>query len=150
MRSIHPDGSSRAVGPYGARTYKSEGTSRMTYEIEPVGDSCRLIVTHHQLREGANSQLYGGWPMILSGIKTLLETGETLTTPGLATLAGAARPDSSRREDQGVDQPTARLKRAPRSRSRRAPAVWQFWPAPFNYPRSLRISLRFTSSTSSR
>jgi hypothetical protein len=54
----------------------------VTYEIEPVGDSCRLIVTHDQLRENANSQLYGGWPMILSGIKTLLETGETLTTPG--------------------------------------------------------------------
>ncbi len=27
-------------------------------------------------------ELYGGWPMILSGLKTLLETGETLTTPG--------------------------------------------------------------------
>jgi hypothetical protein len=39
-------------------------------------------VTHDQLREGANNQLYGGWPMILSGIKTLLETGELLTTPG--------------------------------------------------------------------
>jgi hypothetical protein len=39
-------------------------------------------VTHDQLREGANDQLYGGWPMILSGLKTLLETGERLTTPG--------------------------------------------------------------------
>src|SRR4051812_32124430 len=61
---------------------KAEGTSRVTWEIEPVGDSCRLIVTHDQLREGANDQLYGGWPMILSGLKTLLETGEMLTTPG--------------------------------------------------------------------
>jgi uncharacterized protein YndB with AHSA1/START domain len=61
---------------------KGEGTSRVTWEIEPVGDSCRLTVTHDQLREGANSQLYGGWPMILSGIKTLLESGEMLTTPG--------------------------------------------------------------------
>ena len=61
---------------------KTEGTSRVTWEIEPVGDSCRLTVTHDQLREGANSQLYGGWPMILSGLKTLLETGELLTTPG--------------------------------------------------------------------
>jgi uncharacterized protein YndB with AHSA1/START domain len=60
----------------------SEGTSRVTWEIEPVGDSCRLTVIHDQLREGANGQLYGGWPMILSGLKTLLETGETLTTPG--------------------------------------------------------------------
>jgi uncharacterized protein YndB with AHSA1/START domain len=61
---------------------KSEGTSRVSWEIEPVGDSCRLIVTHSELREGANAQLYGGWPMILSGLKTLLETGETLTTHG--------------------------------------------------------------------
>ena len=61
---------------------KGEGTSRVTWEIEPVGDSCRLTVTHDQLREGANNELYGGWPMILSGLKTLLETGEMLTTPG--------------------------------------------------------------------
>ncbi|MEO8188849.1 MAG: SRPBCC domain-containing protein [Acidobacteriota bacterium] len=61
---------------------KSEGTSRVTWEIEPIGDSCRLTVTHDQLREGANNELYGGWPMILSGLKTLLETGELLTTPG--------------------------------------------------------------------
>ena len=61
---------------------KTEGTSRITWEIEPVGDSCRLTVTHDQLREGANEQLYGGWPMILSGLKTWLETGELLTTPG--------------------------------------------------------------------
>ena len=61
---------------------KREGTSRVTWEIEPVGDSCHLTVTHDELREGANEQLYGGWPMILSGLKTLLETGELLTTPG--------------------------------------------------------------------
>lgn len=61
---------------------KSEGTSRVTWEIEQVGDSCMLTVTHDQLREGANDQLFGGWPMILSGLKTLLETGEKLTTPG--------------------------------------------------------------------
>jgi len=61
---------------------QSEGTSRVTWEIEPVGDSCRLLVTHDELREGANEQLYGGWPMILSGLKTLLETGKLLTTPG--------------------------------------------------------------------
>jgi uncharacterized protein YndB with AHSA1/START domain len=61
---------------------QSEGTSRVTWDIEPVGDSCRLTVTHDELREGANDEIYGGWPMILSGLKTLLETGELLTTPG--------------------------------------------------------------------
>jgi uncharacterized protein YndB with AHSA1/START domain len=61
---------------------KHEGASRVTWEIEPVADSCRLVVTHDELREGANDQLYGGWPMILSGLKTWLESGELLTTPG--------------------------------------------------------------------
>ena len=69
---------------------KAEGTSRVTWEIEPVGDSCRLTLTHDQLRENANGELYGGWPMILSGLKTLLETGETLTTPGSLRYAQAA------------------------------------------------------------
>ena len=61
---------------------KTEGASRVTWEIEPIEDSCRLTVTHDELREGANPELYGGWPMILSGLKTWLETGELLTTPG--------------------------------------------------------------------
>ena len=68
---------------------KEEGTSRVTWEITAVGDSCRLVVTHDQLREGANEQLYGGWPMVLSGLKTLLETGEILTTPGSLRWLGA-------------------------------------------------------------
>jgi uncharacterized protein YndB with AHSA1/START domain/DNA-binding transcriptional ArsR family regulator len=61
---------------------KAAGTSRVTWEIHPVGDSCQLTVIHDRLAESANPELYGGWPMILSGLKTLLETGETLTTPG--------------------------------------------------------------------
>ena len=68
---------------------KREGSSRVTWEIEPVGDSCRVTVTHDQLREGANAEIYGGWPQILSGLKTLLETGESLTTPGSLFYAQA-------------------------------------------------------------
>jgi uncharacterized protein YndB with AHSA1/START domain len=61
---------------------RAEGTSRVTWQIEPVGDSCHLTVTHDQLRDGAHPELFGGWPMILSGLKTWLETGGHLTTPG--------------------------------------------------------------------
>ncbi|MEO8328744.1 MAG: metalloregulator ArsR/SmtB family transcription factor [Candidatus Nanopelagicales bacterium] len=62
---------------------KNEGFSRVTWDIQPIGDdSCRLLVTHDELREGAHNELYGGWPMILSGLKTWLESGELLTTPG--------------------------------------------------------------------
>src|SRR3954452_19933330 len=69
---------------------KAEETSRVMWEIEPVGDSCKLTVTHSELRESVNEQIYGGWPQILSGLKTLLETGESLTTPGslMYTAAG--------------------------------------------------------------
>ena len=71
---------------------KREGTSRVTWEIEPIGDSCRLRVTHDQLRDDANDELYGGWMMILSGLKTLLETGELLTTPGSLRYAPGPQP----------------------------------------------------------
>jgi uncharacterized protein YndB with AHSA1/START domain len=75
---------------------KAEGASRVTWEIQPIGDdSCQLIVTHDQLANesgtsrGASPELYGGWPMILSGLKTLIETGEDLTTPGSLRYSGA-------------------------------------------------------------
>jgi uncharacterized protein YndB with AHSA1/START domain len=83
----------RLVQSFNARwgeDVSGEATSRVTWEIEPIEDSCRLTVIHDQLPEDANEQLYGGWPMILSGLKTLLETGETLTTPGSLRYAGAS------------------------------------------------------------
>jgi uncharacterized protein YndB with AHSA1/START domain len=67
----------------------AEGTSRVSWEIEPVGDSCRLTVTHDQLAEGADPHVYGGWPMILSGLKTWLETGQELQTPGSRMYGGS-------------------------------------------------------------
>jgi uncharacterized protein YndB with AHSA1/START domain len=69
---------------------KAAGTSRVTWDIEPIGDSCRLTVTHDQLPQGASEEVYGGWPQVLSGLKTLLETGERLTTPGSLMYAGSA------------------------------------------------------------
>ena len=56
-----------------------EEASRVTWEIEPQADgSCRLTVTHDQL-EGAPktaAAVSGGWMTILTGLKSLLETGE--------------------------------------------------------------------------
>ena len=72
------------------------GTTRVTWEIEPVvGDSCRLTVTHDQLPADADAQLYGGWPMILSGLKTWLETGQELTTPGSLMYASPTTGDQA-------------------------------------------------------
>ena len=58
------------------------GFTRVTWEIEQVEDSCALTVTHDQLPEGCNPEIFGGWPQILSGLKTWIETGTPLTTPG--------------------------------------------------------------------
>jgi uncharacterized protein YndB with AHSA1/START domain len=69
---------------------KAAGTSRVTWEIRKVADSCQLTVIHDQLPENANGELYGGWPMILSGLKTLIETGEHLDTPGSLRYSGSA------------------------------------------------------------
>ena len=52
----------------------------MTWEIEPVGDSCRLTVTHDQLRDGANAGVTQRLADGALGLKTL-ETGKPLTTP---------------------------------------------------------------------
>lgn len=90
--NIEVDAPSRLVQSFTAlwgEDVKAQGTSRITWEIKQVGDSCQLTVTHDQLPEGANGQLYGGWPMILSGLKTLLETGESLDTPGSLMYADA-------------------------------------------------------------
>jgi uncharacterized protein YndB with AHSA1/START domain len=59
----------------------SEETSRVSWEIEPQdGGVSRLTVVHDQL-EGAPktaASVSGGWMFVLSGLKTLLETGEPL------------------------------------------------------------------------
>ena len=59
---------------------KAEGESRMTYELEPVGTSVKLTVTHEIEKEGSKfiGAVSNGWPHILSSIKSLLETGESL------------------------------------------------------------------------
>jgi uncharacterized protein YndB with AHSA1/START domain len=62
---------------------KAEGYSHCTFEIEPVGGVLRLTVTHEtnfpksKVLEGVGI----GWPMVLSNLKSMLETGETLAIP---------------------------------------------------------------------
>ena len=59
-----------------------EPTSRVTWEIEPQeGGYCLLTVTHDELENSpktAESVSGTGWIMVLSGLKTLLETGQPL------------------------------------------------------------------------
>jgi uncharacterized protein YndB with AHSA1/START domain len=64
--------------PLWSAEIKREGASRITWEIEQHGEACRLTVTHDQIREGASEEVYGGWPMMLSSLKSLLETGQSM------------------------------------------------------------------------
>ncbi len=54
--------------------------SRVTYEIEQLGKVCRLILTHDELDKDhpLNPDVRTGWAEILSGMKTLLETGNPM------------------------------------------------------------------------
>ena len=81
-RSTRPGGSSTPWRRTSATRRRPRGRRGSRGRSSPSGDSCHLTLTHDQLREGANAQLYGGWPMVLSGLKTWLESGELLTTPG--------------------------------------------------------------------
>jgi uncharacterized protein YndB with AHSA1/START domain len=99
-RSLGPDGSSWGDSPtfeydpprrlvHGWRSLydpemAEEGPSRVSWEITPQeGGYCLLTVTHDQLEgapKTAESVSGVGWMMVLSGLKTLLETGEPLAS----------------------------------------------------------------------
>jgi uncharacterized protein YndB with AHSA1/START domain len=59
---------------------RAEGHSRMTYLLEPQGDMVKLTVTHEMPHPGSVfiEKVSNGWPAILSSLKSLLETGESL------------------------------------------------------------------------
>jgi len=54
--------------------------SRVSYDIEPMGDVIKLTVTHDDFESETETynMVQQGWPPILSGLKTLLETGQAL------------------------------------------------------------------------
>ena len=67
----------------------AEGFTRLTYEIEPQGGGITRLTVSHDLAGAPKLALLtggltegeggaGGWPWVLSGLKTLLETGETM------------------------------------------------------------------------
>ncbi|HXR55840.1 MAG TPA: SRPBCC family protein [Casimicrobiaceae bacterium] len=56
----------------------AEGYARCTMELEPVDGAVKLTVTHSIARPGSKliAAVSGGWPKILSNLKSLLETGQ--------------------------------------------------------------------------
>ena len=61
---------------------KAEGPSRCTIELEPQGRAVKLTITHEMDRPDSKliAAVSGGWPSILSNLKSLLETGEVALT----------------------------------------------------------------------
>ena len=59
---------------------KAIGESKVTWLIEQEEDACKLILIHEDLKNDPFVDgFYEGWTRIISSLKTLLETGETLT-----------------------------------------------------------------------
>jgi uncharacterized protein YndB with AHSA1/START domain len=63
--------------------FKAEGWSHCLMELEPQDQAVKLTVTHVMERENAKfiGAVGGGWPRILSNLKSLLETGQVVLPP---------------------------------------------------------------------
>ena len=65
--------------------HESDAPSRVTFEVEPIGEMVRLRLTHEHARADSptRERTMHGWPAILSSLKSLLETGKPLPFTGL-------------------------------------------------------------------
>ena len=59
---------------------RAEGYTRLTYELEASGEEVKLTLTHESEISGSKviEAVTQGWPSVLSSLKSLLETGESL------------------------------------------------------------------------
>jgi len=72
-------------------TFAAEPRSKVTFDIEPAGDAVKLTVVHDDFEPGSQvaESVSGGWPIVIAKLKTLLETGETLSIAGRGNRAEA-------------------------------------------------------------
>ena len=65
---------------------KGEGTSRVTFDLEPRGTVIKLTVTHDDLGEDGKTfrAISGGWPLVIASLKSMLENGKALPADVLA------------------------------------------------------------------
>ena len=64
-------------------TWAPDGVStRVMFEIEQLGEACKLRMTHFDY-EKSKAGVEMGWPLIVAGLKTLLETGRPLLLPDM-------------------------------------------------------------------
>jgi uncharacterized protein YndB with AHSA1/START domain len=57
----------------------ADAPSRLTWEIESIGQACRLVLTHEDIPDATAAYVTGGWDYLVSALKTLLETGQPLS-----------------------------------------------------------------------
>ncbi len=71
---------------------RDEHPSRVTFQIEPLGNEVKLSLTHDEFEPGSKilEGCRSGWPAILSSLKSLLETGKPLATSSAEAGAEAA------------------------------------------------------------
>jgi uncharacterized protein YndB with AHSA1/START domain len=82
------------ISPETLAVYAGEPRSKVTFEIEQVGQMVRLTVVHDGFDEGSAvlEAISNGWPLLMSSLKTLLETGEPL--PKATPAADPSESDS--------------------------------------------------------
>lgn len=70
---------------------RKEKRSKVTFDIEPAGSAVKLTVTHDDFEPDSEMLrgISGGWPGILSNLKSLLETGEIVSSAPSKTLQDA-------------------------------------------------------------
>ncbi|KFL25097.1 hypothetical protein JP74_20895 [Devosia sp. 17-2-E-8] len=70
----------RLVTTFLAAWAPDKPATRVAYDIAPMGDVCKLTITHYEYEKAAPG-VVGGWQLILAGLKTYLETGKPLNVP---------------------------------------------------------------------
>ena len=90
--------------------FRHERPSRVTFELEPVGAEVKLTVFHDEFEPGSKvlGAVSNGWPVVLSSLKSLLETGHAFG--GDRRRAGAR----GARAGGGVGRARRRLRRGQR------------------------------------
>lgn len=80
LRANHPNELAYSWQFTGDSAAADDAPSRVTFKLEPLTVGTRLTVIHDQLEEGSPTatMITFGWPHVIAGLKTLLETGEAV------------------------------------------------------------------------
>jgi uncharacterized protein YndB with AHSA1/START domain len=77
--AITPEWHGASLDAERLRRGAAEPLSHVTFELEPKGELVKLTVLHDHFEPGSvvAQMVSAGWPLVISSLKTLLETGET-------------------------------------------------------------------------